>query len=55
MSRFKLLGFAAISWLPLVSLVGSAQASELFDAASRLEGYLCQHCSRHRRLSCHVG
>ena len=34
MSRFKLLGFAAISWLPLVSLVGNARASELFDAAS---------------------
>ena len=34
MSRKKLLGFAAISWLPLFSLVGAASASNLFDAAS---------------------
>ena len=36
MSRFKLLGFAAISWLPLFALVTSAQANNVFnyDAAS---------------------
>ena len=34
MSRKKLLGFAAISWLPLFSLVGAASASNLFDAAT---------------------
>jgi hypothetical protein len=34
MSRNKLLGFAAISWLSLFSLVTVAQASVLFDAAS---------------------
>jgi hypothetical protein len=38
MSRFKLLGFAAISWLPLFTLVTGAQASNLFDAASNWRG-----------------
>jgi len=39
MSRFKLLGFAAISWLPLFTLTANVQATNLtFDAASDWKG-----------------